>query len=49
MLDEALEIAERLKSEAKYCCAFSMDKENVQQMLQDLLEVLNKLKKQNQQ
>lgn len=46
MLDKAIDIAERLKSEAKFCCAFSMDKDDVQQMLEDLLEVLQKMKEQ---
>tara|TARA_R100000406_G_C3065574_1_gene112688 strand:- start:249 stop:398 length:150 start_codon:yes stop_codon:yes gene_type:complete len=46
MLDKAIHIAKRLKAEAKFCCAFSMDKEDVQQMLEDLLEVLQKIKAQ---
>ena len=46
MLDKAIDIAKCLKAEAKFCCAFSMDKEDVQQMLEDLLEVLQKIKAQ---
>tara|TARA_Y100001935_G_C17111476_1_gene411060 strand:+ start:379 stop:528 length:150 start_codon:yes stop_codon:yes gene_type:complete len=46
MLNKAINIAKRLKEEAKFCCAFSMEKEDVQQMLEDLLEVLQKIKAQ---
>tara|TARA_B100001057_G_scaffold416856_1_gene435154 strand:+ start:705 stop:854 length:150 start_codon:yes stop_codon:yes gene_type:complete len=46
MLYEAIDIAKRLKAEAKFCCAFSMEKEDVQQMLEDLLEVLQKIQAQ---
>jgi len=43
MLDKAIDIAKRLKAEAKFCCAFSMDKEDVQQMLDELLVLLQKI------
>ena len=43
MIARAIELLNEIRSEAKFCCAFSMDKEDVQEMLDELLVLLQKI------